>query len=77
MSRTKQVQNVDLWNKLLIADQEPELLEELNRVISDSSTPDGPDYNTNSSVGEISEAPTTVPGTDNKEVVPSYAYVKI
>ena len=26
----KQVQNVDRWNKLLITDQYPELLEELN-----------------------------------------------
>ena len=39
---TIQAQGIDQWNKLSIADKDPELLEELNRVISDSSIPDGP-----------------------------------
>ena len=42
---TKQVQSIDQWNKLSIADEDPEFLEELNRVISDSSILDGPDDN--------------------------------
>ena len=43
---TKQAQDIDQWNKLSIADEDPELLEELNRVISDLRIPDGPDDNT-------------------------------
>ena len=39
---TKQAQDIYQWNKLSIADEDPELLEELNRVISDSSILDGP-----------------------------------
>ena len=42
----KQAQGIYQWNKLSIADEDPELLEELNRVISDSRIPDGPDDNT-------------------------------
>ena len=73
----KQVQNVDHWNKLLIADQNPELLEELNQVISDSSIPDGPDDNMNSDLGKTSEAPTTVPGIHDQDIFPSEAYVNM
>ena len=40
---TKQAQGKDWRNKLSVADKDPELLEELNRIISDSSIPDGPD----------------------------------
>ena len=39
---TNQAQGIDRWNKLSIADEDTELLEELNRVISDSSILDGP-----------------------------------
>ena len=42
---TKQAKGIDQWNKLSIADEGPEFLEELNRVISGSSIPDGPDDN--------------------------------
>ena len=41
----KQSQGIDLWNKLSIADEDPEFLEELKRVISDSSISDVPDDN--------------------------------
>ena len=40
-----QAQCIDRWKKLSISDEDPEFLEELNRVISDSSTPDGSDDN--------------------------------
>ena len=42
---TKQAQGIDRWNKLSIAYEDPEFLEKLNWVISDSSIPDGPDDN--------------------------------
>ena len=71
---SKQVQNVHRWNKLSIADQDPEFLEELNQVISDSSIPDIPDDDTKSDVGKISEAPTNVPNIHDKNIIPSYAY---
>ena len=71
---SKQVQNIDLWNKLSIADQDPEFLEELNQFISDTSIPDGPDDYTNSNVGKISESPNTVPEIHYQEVVPSDAH---
>ena len=74
---SNQVQNVDCWNKLSIADQYPKLLEELNRGISDSSIPDGPDDDTNRDVGKTSEDPTTVPGIHDQDIVPSDAYVNM
>ena len=40
-----QAQGIDWWNKLSIADEDPEFLEELNRFISDSRILDGPDDN--------------------------------
>ena len=61
----------------MITDQEHKFLEELNLVISDSSFPDGLDENTNIDIGKISEAPTTVPGINDQEVVPSDAYVNM
>ena len=72
-----QVHNVDCWNKLLTADQDHELLEELNRVISDSIIPDGKYYNTNNNVGIISEAPTNLPVIYNQEVFLSDAYINM
>ena len=39
---TNQAQGIYRWNKLSIADEDPEFLEELNWVISDSIIPDGP-----------------------------------
>ena len=54
--------------------QDSESSEELNRVISDSIIPDGPDDEKSSDVGESSEAPTTVTGIHDKEVVPNDAY---
>ena len=66
---SKQLHNVDRWNKLSIADQDPELLEKLNLVISDSSIPDGPDDDTNSNVGKISEYPTTVPDLHGHKIL--------
>ena len=36
---TKQAQGIYQWNKLSIAYEDPEVLEELNRVISDQSIP--------------------------------------
>ena len=42
---TKQEKGKYRWNKLSIADEDPRFLEELNRVISDLSIPDGPDDN--------------------------------
>ena len=74
---SNQVQNVYHQNKLLITDKDSELLEELDRVISDSIIPDGPYYNTNGNIGKTSEAPTTVPGIHDKEVVPSDSYVNM
>ena len=71
---SKQVQNINRWNKLSITDQDPEFLEELNQVISDSSIPDIPDDDTKSDVGKISEAPTNVPNIHDKDIIPSYAY---
>ena len=46
-------------------------MEELNRVISDSSIPDGPDDN----VSNNKEGTTPVPGFHYQETVPSDAYV--
>ena len=34
---------VDWWNKLTVADEDPEFLDESNRVISDVSIPNGED----------------------------------
>ena len=68
---TMQAQGIDLWNNLSIADKDPEFLEELNRVISDSSIPDGPDDN----VSNNKEGTTPVPGFHYQETVPSDAYV--
>ena len=36
---------VELWNKLTIADEDPEFLDEYNRVLSDGSIPNGEDDN--------------------------------
>ena len=69
--RTKQAHGIDQWNKLSIADEDPEFLEELNRVISDSSIPDGPD----DKISDDKEGPTPVPGIHDQETVPSDAYV--
>ena len=52
-----QAQCIDRQNKLSISDEDPEFLEELNRVISDSSIPDGPDDN----MSNDKEVPTPVP----------------
>ena len=68
---TLQAQGIDLWNKLSIAEEDPEFLEELNRVISDSRIPDGPDDN----VSDSKEGPTPVPVIHDQETVPIYAYV--
>ena len=68
---TKQAQGIDRWNKLSIADEDPEFLEELNRVISDSSIPDGPDDN----MSDDKEEPTPLPGIHDQETVPRDAYV--
>ena len=57
--------------KISSADEDPEFLEELNRVISDSSIPDGPDDN----MSDDKEGPTPVPGIHDQETVPSDAYV--
>ena len=46
-------------------------MEELNRVISDSSIPDGPD----DKISEYKEGPTPVPGIHDQETVPRDAYV--
>ena len=46
-------------------------MEELNRVISDSSIPDGLDDN----MRDDKEGPTTVPGIHDQETVPRNAYV--
>ena len=53
-----QAQGIDRWNKLSIADEDPEFLEELNRFISDSRILDGPDDN----VSDDKEKITPVPG---------------
>ena len=66
-----QSQDIDRWNKLSITDADNELLEELNRVISDSSIPDGPDDN----VSDNKEGKTPVPGIHDQETVSSDAYV--
>ena len=68
---TKQAQGIDRWKKLSIADKDPELLEEFNRVISDSSILDGPDDN----MSDDKEGPTPVPGIHDQETIPSDAYV--
>ena len=66
-----QAKGIDWWNKLSITDKDPEFLDELNRVISDSSIPDGPDDN----VSDDKEEPTSVPGINDQETVPSDEYV--
>ena len=58
------------WNKLSIVDEDPQLLEELNRVISDLSIQDGPDDN----MSNNKEGPTPVPGINDQETVPRDAY---
>ena len=63
---TKQAQGIDRWNKLSISDEDPELLGELNRVISDSRIPDGPDDN----ISNDKEGPTPVTGIHDQETVP-------
>ena len=68
---TNQSQGIDWWNKLSIAEKDPEFLEELNRVISDSSILDGPDDN----MSDDKERPTPVPGINGQETVTSDAYV--
>ena len=65
-----QAQGIDQWNKLLIADEDPELQEELNRVISDLIIPDGPDDN----VSDDKKEPTPIPGIKDQETVPIDAY---
>ena len=49
----------------------------MSRVISNSSIPDCPCDDTHSNTGKISEAPTTVPGIYDQEVVTSDAYVNM
>ena len=66
-----QEQGIYWWNKLLIFDKDPEILEELNQVNSDSIIPDGP-YDTTS---DYKEGTTPVPGIHDQDTVPSYAYV--
>ena len=51
-----QAQGIDWWNKFSIAGEDPEFLEELTRVISDSRIPDGAYDN----VSNNKEGPTTV-----------------
>ena len=65
-----QAQGIDRWNKLSITDEDPQFLEELNRVMSDSSILDGPDDN----VSDDKEEPTPVSGIHYQETVPSDAY---
>ena len=36
---------VEQWNKLTVADEDPQLLDEYNRAISDVSIPNGEDDN--------------------------------
>ena len=36
---------VELWDKLTVADEDPEFLDEYNRVIIDGSIPNGEDDN--------------------------------
>ena len=74
---SNQVNNVDCWNKLSIADQDPEFLEGLDLVISELDIPDGPDDAINNKIGKIIEAPTTVPGIHYQEVVPSEEYANM
>ena len=57
--------------KLSIADEDHEFLEELNQVISDSSILDGPDDN----MSDDKEEPTPVPGIHDQETVPNDAYI--
>ena len=54
---TKQAQGIDQRKKISFADENPEFLEELNWVISDSSIPDGSD----DSMRYDKEVPTPVP----------------
>ena len=74
---SNQFQSVDHWKKFLIAYQYPELLEELNQVISNSSIPDVQYDDINSNLRKIRESPTAVPGIYDQEVVPSDAYVNM
>ena len=67
----KKAQGIYLWNKLSIAGEDPEFLEELDRVISDSSIPDGPDDN----MSNDKEEPTPVPGIHDQETVFIDGYV--
>ena len=59
---TKQAQGIDQWHKLSSADEDPEFFEELNRVNSDSSIPDGPDDN----MIDNKEGPIPVHGIHNQ-----------
>ena len=67
---TMQEKGIDQLNKLSIADKDPEFVEELNRVISDSIILDGPDDN----ASDDKEGPTPVPGIHYQETVPSDGY---
>ena len=63
----KHAQGIYWWKKLSFADKYPELLEKLNRVISDLIILDGQDDN----MSNDKEGPTPVPGIHNQENVPS------
>ena len=69
----KQTQRIDQWNKLSIEDKNPEFLEELNRVISDSSIPDV----TYDNMSDDIEGPTPVRGIHDQETVSSDSYVDV
>ena len=69
----KQAQGIYWWKKLSFADKYPELLEKLNRVISDLIILDGQD----DKMSNDKEGPTPVPGIHDQENVPSDAYVYI
>ena len=68
---TKQAQGIYRWNKVSIVDEYPEFLEELNRVVSDLSIPDGP----NDNMSDDKEVPTPVPGIHDQETIPRNEYV--
>ena len=68
---TKQLQGIYRWNKLSIANEDTEFLEELNWVISDSIILYGPDDN----MSDDKEGPIPVPDIRDQETVPSDTYV--
>ena len=52
MELSKDLSNIDRWNKLSTEEEDLEFIEEFNRVIDDQAVPDGPDDKRNNETGD-------------------------